>query len=110
MATRPRLLLRLRSGSVDDTETRPTSARFWGRLLPEGVADIWEDLKLAERARRDVLHQIAADSDTWRLSSVVNEMPEDEADELMELRRRFGAVTAAISQELREMDERARAA
>jgi hypothetical protein len=106
------LLMRLRHPEQhpETDDARPTSARFWGRLLPESAADIWEEMKLLERERRDILKQISENSGVWRLSSIVSEMDPEEADELMALRGMFGVITAAIAEELRLRDAPASAA
>ena len=105
------LLARLQSRPVDVAAARqPTSARFWGRLLPESEAELWEQMKLAERRRREAVRRITDGTGEWRLSRVISKMPEDQASRLTDLRCRFGAVAASIAGALRNRDEVAHAA
>jgi len=96
-----KLLRRLRHEADEGEARRHPSARFWGRLLPESVADIWQEMKVAERERRQILRRIAEGSGAWRLSNVVAEMPYEQSERLLELRRYFAVVTTEIVTELR---------
>jgi hypothetical protein len=110
-----KLLRRLRRESADGIHSPPrhgSSARFWGKPLPESATDIWDEMKAAEQNRRQILRRIADDSASWRLSNVVAELPYEEGERLMDLRDYFAVVTTEIITELRlrEAEERTRAA
>ena len=105
------LLARLRSRSSEGVASgQPTSARFWGRLLPESEAELWEQMKIAERRRREAVRRATDGTGEWRLSRVISRMPEEKARRLTDLRRRFGDVAASIAGTLRTCDDVAHAA